>query len=254
MLLTKDQGFMHQYIHLPTVFSSNTNQIHYQEVLVPEDIPSDRSPRPGEFHDSYSDVYSLGIIMADLCRPVHIHLPMPIQKFLLQDDCELGSGMRKVEGREVNPSGHRILSSYYSTQLKELIRRCRSENPLERPSVYKLYRETKSAMEAFRDRAYREEKNSPAPIVDGIAISHSKVLYTQAEKELFNSDDHEEFKSAYRVANLTPVWGADGKKVKRGGVREWTEKMLKDIDPSITSAIPHWYETSFRDDYGLPEK
>lgn len=96
-----------------------------------------------------------------------------------------------------------------------------------------------------------------APIVDGIAISHSKVLYTQAEKELFNSGDHEEFKSTHRVIDLTPVWEADSlvdaEKVKSDPVseeaRKWMKKMLKDIHLSITTVFPDWAEEFY--DYEL---
>lgn len=187
--------------------------------------PSGRLPRPGELPNSSSDVYSLGVIMAQMCKHANNYLAPPIRDLL------------QGEKSKNNPSGRRIFSSYYSLRLKELIRKCRSRNPLERPPIYDLYLETKSWMETFRGHAYWEEQESRACVVAGIAIYHNKVLYTKDEQNLF--DANMEFRNAYEAANVEPVFEAEdidvfgSKEVKRK-----YEKILNTVDDSIITAIP----------------
>lgn len=192
-------------------------------------IISSGLPIPGELQDSYSDVYSLGVVMAQMCKPAHFWLPSRIKRLLRKDEA-------------ADPSGKRIFSSYYSPQLKELVRRCRSINPLERPSIYSLYLETKSGMEAFRDRAYQEDQESQESVEAGIAIHHSKVLYTKVEQDFL--DDDPDFKRKYENANRNPVLEADRNMAdamqafESEEVDRNYEKIIQSIDESITTPIP----------------
>lgn len=167
--------------------------------------------------------------MAQMCKPAHFWLPSQIKMLLRNDEA-------------ADPSGKRIFSSYYSPQLKELIRRCRSINPLERPPIYSLYLETKSGMEAFRDRAYQEEQESQESVEAGIAVHHSKVLYTKDNQDLL--DDDPDLKRKYENANRNPVLEADSNMpdgmqgFESEEVDRRYEKIIQSIDESITTPIP----------------
>lgn len=208
---------------LPTVISSKTKKkIHCQEVR--KYVPGNRLPRGGELQDCYSDIYSLGVFLGQVCHYADKFLAAPIKDLLHGD-------------MSANPSGKRIFSSYYSDRLKELIRRCRSANPLERPSNHDLYLETKSWMEAFRELTYRAEQESPAPVIAGIAVHHNKVLYTKEEQKLF--DKNAEFRQAYITVNTNPVFEAEDLDVAGSErVKRKYEKMLQKVDQSILTAIP----------------
>lgn len=199
---------------------------HYQEAR--KYVPANRLPRRGEFQDCYSDVYSLGVLIGQMCHHADSFLAGPI-KDLLHGDVN------------ANPSGKRIFSSYYSVQLKELIRRCRSLNPLERPSNHELYLETKSWMEAFRELSYRTEQDSPYSA--GIAIHHNKVLYTKGEQKRFDEDGG--FRYTYVNANTNPVFEAeDLDAVGSERVKRKYEKLLQTVDQSIVTAIPSYVDDS----------
>lgn len=187
-------------------------------------VPGNRLPRAGELQDCYSDIYSLGVFLGQVCHYADKFLAAPIKDLLHGD-------------MSANPSGKRIFSSYYSDRLKELIRRCRSANPLERPSNHDLYLETKSWMEAFRELTYRAEQESPAPVIAGIAVHHNKVLYTKEEQKLF--DKNAEFRQAYITVNTNPVFEAEDLDVAGSErVKRKFEKMLQKVDQSILTAIP----------------
>lgn len=230
MLLTCDQGFLHQYV-LPSdrhFFQILKKENHHQEVR--KYVPANRLPRRGEFQDCYSDVYSLGVLMGQMCHHADTFLAGPI-KDLLHGDVN------------ANPSGKRIFSSYYSVQLKELIRRCRSLNSLERPSNHELYLETKSWMEAFRELSYRTEQDSRYSALAGVAMHHNKVLYTKDEQKRFDEDGG--FRYIYTTANTNPVFEAEdldaagSERVKRK-----YEKLLQTMDQSIVTAIPSHVDDS----------
>lgn len=221
MLLTSDQGFVHRYIYVRTVFSLNTNQVHYQEL----EKRDKHSNLPRKSQDCYSDVYSLGVFMAFICRIADHHLPEPMLKAL--EDYDKGWDLKF------------LYSSYYSPQLMELIRRCRSNKPLERPQIYCLYLETKSGMEAFRDCAYQEEQESPVP------FHHSKVLYTTEEQELFQTD--EEYQKAYREANTKPVLEAEDLGVLgHKEAKKTLKKMLATMDDTVVG-VNHWHNSVWFD-------
>lgn len=191
-----------------------------------EKAPTGRLPRAGELEDTLSDVYSLGVILSTMCIHSNEHLAEPI-KDLLQGD------------ESANPSGRRIFSSYYSVKLKELIRRCRSQRAVERPSNYDLYLETKSWTEAFRGHAYWEEQEARGYVVAGIAVYHQKVLWTKDEQTLF--DTNSEFREAYQEVNYCPIEEAEDLDVV-GSVaeRRQYDRLLQTVDESIITAIPSW--------------
>lgn len=218
MLLTSDQGSLHRYIYLSTVFSFIANQIRCQEIAYK--VPPGRSRSLREMEDYYSDVYSLGVSIAHMCRHADKHLAEPIRQVLNE------------KSETWDPSGQRIFSSYYSPQLKELIRRCRSQEPLERPQLYGLYLETKSGMEASRDRAYQAEQESQASVISNIAIHHDKVLYTRDEQNLY--DNNMEFQDAYKEANNRRVLDAEDLEVFGS---EDAEKKLEDILDAMDDTI-----------------
>lgn len=181
-------------------------------------------PWPGETQDSYSDVYSLGVVMAQMCKLADRRLGEPLRKLL-------------IHGGTANPSGRRIFSYYYTPELKELIRRCRSLNPLERPPIFSLYLEAKTGMETFRDRTYKDLQESPPPLIADVPIYHDKVLFTTEEKSLWA--DNDEFQEAYMDANLDPVLEADFPLVTRKRhVKRKCEEMLSAIDDSIVTDQP----------------
>ncbi|MCJ1427407.1 hypothetical protein MMC29_005310 [Sticta canariensis] len=209
--------------------------------------PSIRLPRPGEFQDSYSDVYSLGVIMAAMCKHVNSFVAEPIQELLLGE-------------KSANPSGRRLFSSYYSQQLKTLIRRCRSRSAVERPPIYDLYLETKAWMEVFRGHAYREEKEWPSAVAAGVTIYHNKVLYTKDEQTLY--EESMDFREKYMDANMKPALQAEDmdvygpERVKRKYL-----SLLKTVPDSILTDIPEVPDsgsegdsdaTSTGDDDGTP--
>lgn len=206
-------------------------------------------PRPGEFQDSYSDVYSLGVIMASMCKHANSFVAEPIQELLLGE-------------KSANPSGRRLFSSYYSQQLKTLIRRCRSRNAIERPPIYDLYLETKGWMEVFRGHAYREEKEWPSAVAAGVTIYHNKVLYTKDEQALY--EENMEFREKYMDANMKPALQAEDmdvygpERVKRKYLN-----LLKTVQDSILTDIPEFPDsgsegdsdaTSTGDDVTPPER
>lgn len=228
MLLTSDQGGLGQYTYLPAILFFNTNQVYFQEINWK--VAEDRLPRPGDFQDSYSDVYSLGLIMVEICKHANTFVAEPIRDLL------------EGSKRSTNPSGRRIFSTYYSKQLRELIRKCRSRDPLERPPIYDLYRETKSWMEAFREHAYREVEDTPDNVIAGIAIHHSKVLYTSEEQKVF--EENMEFREKFESANSDPVFEAeDLDAFGDAGAKRKYEKLLGTIDESIITAIPEMPES-----------
>lgn len=193
-----------------------------------------RSARGEEFQDCYSDVYALGVLIAQMCKFANTFVARPIQDLLQAD-------------KNANPSGRRIFSSYYSVRLKELIRKCRSRIPLERPSSYELYVETKNWMEAFRDHAYREEQESGARVVAGVVIHHNKVLYTKEEVKLF--EQNTEFRSAYTAVNVDPVFEAEDLDTRGSErVKRRYKKLLETIDESIITVIPQ------SPDYEIPSR
>lgn len=152
--------------------------------------------RPGEYQDSYSDVYGLGVSMARILQCANRYMAKPIRTLMKRDR------------QTVNPTKRRNFSAYYSPQLKELVRRCRSQNPLERPPIYSLYLETKSGMEAFRDYGYQAEQESPPTVIDGVPIHHNRVLYTFDHMWTYNHNI--EVEEAYIKANLAPLLEAEG--------------------------------------------
>lgn len=190
-------------------------------------MPENRLPYPGETQDSYSDVYGLGVVMAQMCKLADRRLAKPLRKLL-------------AFGESANPSGRRVFSSYYSPELKELIRRCRSLNPLERPPIFSLYLETKTGMEVFRDRTYQKLELLEPPLIDGVPIYHDKVLITPEEQALWFAND--EFQAAYEDANLDPVddLEAEAKNDVEGKkeAKQRCAELLREIDDSIITDAP----------------
>lgn len=187
-------------------------------------VTEDRLPRPGEAVDGYSDVYSLGMIVALMCKHADTFVAEPIRELI-------------DEEKSANPSQRRIFSSYYSQQLKTLIRRCRSHSGLERPPIYEIYRETKGWMEVFREHAYREEREWPSAVVAGVTIYHNKVLYTKDEQKLY--DENMEFREKYLNANHQPALQAEDLDVygPEGEERKF-RNLLKTVQDSIMTHIP----------------
>ena len=191
-------------------------------------------PRPGEFQDSYSDVYSLGVIMASMCKHANSFVAEPIQELLLGE-------------KSANPSGRRLFSSYYSQQLKTLIRRCRSRNATERPPIYDLYLETKGWMEVFRGHAYREEKEWPSAVAAGVTIYHNKVLYTKDEQALY--EDNMDFREKYMDANMKPALQAEDMDVfGPTRVKRKFLTLLKTVEDSILTDIPEFPDSGSEPD------
>lgn len=178
---------------------------------------------PRDFEDSYSDIYSLGVLIAKMCRLVDKEggdfgsgktiSGKPIPQSPEEDDLD-SEDSHPEELMNLTPSKLNISSPYYSPQLKQLIRRCRSEGPLERPHAYGLYLETKSGMEAFRERAYLEEEQ--ATVVANVRIYHSKLFYLNEEQD--HLLHNQEFKQKLTDANLDPV--RDAERLEESGVKE----------------------------------
>lgn len=139
---------------------------------------------------SHSDVYALGMIMADLCKPA---------------DNQIRNFTRTIYARD-GPFRTRIVSAYYSKPLKDLIRRCRAKDGTKRPDAYELYKETKEKMEQYRAKAYAAEEESRSQRYPGY-LFHEKVLFTKADQDLFR--ENSDFRGYFLEANLMPVWEAE---------------------------------------------
>lgn len=159
---------------------------------------------------SHSDVYALGMLIADLCKSADNHLTNSA-RFIYS-----GTGRSRA----------RIVSAYYSQPLKDLIRECRSKLGKDRPEAHALYSITKEKMEHYRAAAYEAENKSQELDQFPGYIFHEKVLFTKTDQDLFRQNST--FRGFYTEANLKPVWEAE----KQFLGSKWTP-LEADIDESI---------------------
>lgn len=145
---------------------------------------------------SHSDIYALGMMMTDLCKPADTYI----------------NNHKRYQDASAGPNNARtkMLSAYYSKPLKDLIRRCRAKVGQDRPDAYELYKETKENMEYFRAKAYTAEVESRShrKRYPGY-LYHEKVLFTKADQALF--EENSDFRGAFLDVNLGPVREAEGK-------------------------------------------
>ena len=152
-----------------------------------KEIPMDR------LQGSHSDVYALGMLMADLCKPADTYIS-------------------NVARFKYSRTGHyraRLVSAYYSEPLKDLIRQCRSKLGKDRPDAHALYEKTKEKMEQYRAAAYAaEERSQGLRLLPGY-LFHEKVLFTKTDQDLFREDSL--FRGLFLDINLGPVRKAEDK-------------------------------------------
>lgn len=140
---------------------------------------------------SHSDVYALGMLMADLCKPADTHL----------------SNVARFQYSRTGQSRTRLVSAYYSEPLKDLIRQCRSKLGKDRPDAHALYEETKEKMEQYRAAAYAAEERSQGHKLLPGYLFHEKVLFTKTDQDLFREDSF--FRGLFLDTNLGPVREAE---------------------------------------------
>lgn len=150
------------------------------------DIPIDK------LQGSHCDIYSLGVMMADLCKPA---------------DDYINNFQRALDAATGN-TRTRVISAYYSKTLKDLIRRCRAKAGKDRPDAHTLYAVTKEKMEHYRAKAYTAEEESRSKRYPGY-LFHENVLFRKADQDLFR--ENSDFRGHFLEANLEPVWKAEGK-------------------------------------------
>lgn len=141
---------------------------------------------------SHSDVYALGMLIADLCKLADRHL----------------TNVDRVIYATTDHCRARIVSAYYSQPLKVLIRKCRSKLGKDRPDAHALYVATREKMEHYRAAAYAaaEKESQRLKSFPGY-LFHEKVLFTKTDQDLFLKNSF--FRGLYLEANLGPVWEAE---------------------------------------------
>lgn len=146
---------------------------------------------------SHSDVYALGMLMADLCKLADNHLN------------NFSRFNHSAPGRD----RVRIVSAYYSESLKDLVRRCRSKLGKDRPDAHALYEATKERMEHYRAEAYAAEEDAQKSQQFPGYLFHEKVLFTKTGQDLFR--ENSVFRGYFLEANLAPVWAAERKYLRK---------------------------------------
>lgn len=152
-----------------------------------KEIPMDR------LQGSHSDVYALGMLMADLCKPADTYI----------------TNVARFNYSRTGRFRARLVSAYYSEPLKDLIRQCRSKLGKDRPDAHALYEETKEKMEQYRAAAYAAEERSQGLRLFPGYLFHEKVLFTKTDQDLFREDTL--FRGLFLDTNLRPVREAEDK-------------------------------------------
>lgn len=146
-----------------------------------------RRRHPHELIGPHCDVYSLGKSIQNGTNLLGLH--HQTLKFL---DTKLN---------RFEPDTRPRLGLVYTSDLWNLMNRCRNEDARYRPKPHHLYNETKLRMEKFRALAQAEEAKG---FGNGIPdCFHSNVLHKRADRKRFETDPV--FRSNYRKANLRPV-------------------------------------------------
>ena len=172
---------------------------------------------------SHSDVFALGMLMADLCKLADRHITHA------QRSVYANTGLFRS----------RLVSDYYSQPLKELIRRCRSKLGKDRPDAHALYEATKEKMEQYRAKAYAAEEKSRSDKYPG-HIFHEKVLFTKNDQDLFR--ENSDFRGYFLEANLVPVRKAEHKHY----MKPWKPADLENDDNDTSIVTDHHTTTHKR--------
>lgn len=150
-----------------------------------------RRRAPHELHGSYSDIYSLGATCQDALKLLENYADCSYKNFTFVR-------LYKDEGESLDK-----LRSFYSPELRCILRGCTEVDPRRRLRLGHLYLMCNWERHIHHNKADAEAAAAEAEGADR-GFFHNRVLYSQEDQNLYDKDPA--FRQKYRKANLER-WG-----------------------------------------------